>query len=83
MTAIEFIFPKVRAEILRFLFADPSREYHLRQLSRHARFALRNTAEYDSSGCVSIDEAHALVAFATVLRQDVKAWLRDNHPELS
>ena len=41
MTAIEVIFPKVRAEILRLLFADPSREYHLRELSRHARLALR------------------------------------------
>jgi uncharacterized protein (UPF0332 family) len=43
----------------------------------------RNTAEYDSVGCVSIDEARELVAFATALRQDVKAWLRDTHPELS
>ena len=41
MTAIEVIFPKVRAEILRLLFADPSREYHLRELTRHARLALR------------------------------------------
>ena len=43
----------------------------------------RNTAEYDSVGCVSTDEARELVAFATGLRQDVKSWLRDNHPELS
>jgi uncharacterized protein (UPF0332 family) len=43
----------------------------------------RNTAEYDSVGCVSIDEARELVTFATALRQDVKAWLRDTHPELS
>jgi hypothetical protein len=43
----------------------------------------RNTAEYDSVGCVSTDEARELVAFAAGLRQDVKSWLRDNHPELS
>jgi uncharacterized protein (UPF0332 family) len=43
----------------------------------------RNTAEYDSVGCVSIDEARELVPYATALRQDVKAWLRENHPELS
>jgi hypothetical protein len=43
----------------------------------------RNTAEYDSVGCVSIDEARELVTFATALRQDVKAWLWDTHPELS
>lgn len=33
----------------------------------------RNTAEYDSVGCVSTDEARELVTFATALRQDVKA----------
>lgn len=41
MTAIEVIFPKVRAEILRLLFSDPSRQFHLRELSRHAGLALR------------------------------------------
>jgi len=34
MSAIEAIFPKVRAEILRLLFAEPSRELHLRELER-------------------------------------------------
>lgn len=41
MTAIEVIFPKVRAEILRLLFSDPARELHLRELARLARLALR------------------------------------------
>lgn len=41
MTAIEVIFPKVRAEIIRLLFSDPARELHLRGLSRHAHLALR------------------------------------------
>jgi DNA-binding transcriptional ArsR family regulator len=34
MSAIEAIFPKVRAEMLRLLFAEPSRELHLRELTR-------------------------------------------------
>lgn len=31
----------MRAEILRLLFADPSQQFHLRELSRHAGLALR------------------------------------------
>lgn len=42
----------------------------------------RNTAEYDSVGCVSLEEARELIAFATELRQAVSAWLKENHPEL-
>ena len=34
MGAIEAIFPKVRSELLRLLFADPSKEFHLRELCR-------------------------------------------------
>jgi len=34
MSAIEVIFPRVRAELLRLLFADPSKEFHLRELCR-------------------------------------------------
>lgn len=42
----------------------------------------RNTAEYDSVGCVSPEEARELIAFAAELRQAVAAWLKENHPEL-
>ena len=42
----------------------------------------RNTAEYDSVGCVSPEEARELIAFAAELRQAVAVWLKDNHPEL-
>ncbi len=58
MTAIEVIFPKVRAEILRLLFADPSREYHLRELSRHAGLALRTIQQEVSK----LAQAELLVA---------------------
>jgi hypothetical protein len=34
MSAIEAIFPRVRAELLRLLFADPTKEFHLRELCR-------------------------------------------------
>jgi hypothetical protein len=44
--------------------------------------AKRNTAEYDAVGQVSSAEATELVAFATELRVDVLAWLRQTHPQL-
>jgi predicted nucleotidyltransferase len=34
MNILDVLFPKVRGEILRLLFADPSKEYHLRELAR-------------------------------------------------
>jgi predicted nucleotidyltransferase len=34
LSVLTAIFPRVRAEILRLLFADPSRELHLRELAR-------------------------------------------------
>ena len=40
MSAIEVIFPKVRAEIMRLLFSDPAKEFHLRELSRLSSLAL-------------------------------------------
>jgi len=40
MSSIEAIFPKARAEILRLLFSDPSREFHLRELSRRSNLTL-------------------------------------------
>lgn len=42
----------------------------------------RNTAEYDSAGHISPEEARELVSFATELRTDVLAWLKKNHPQL-
>jgi uncharacterized protein (UPF0332 family) len=42
----------------------------------------RNTAEYDSAGCVSPEEATELIEFAAELRDSVRTWLRKNHPEL-
>lgn len=58
MTAIEVIFPKVRAEILRLLFSDPARELHLRDLSRHAGLALRTIQQEVSK----LAQAELLVA---------------------
>lgn len=40
MDSIEAIFPKVRAEIMRLLFTDPAKEFHLRELSRLSNLAL-------------------------------------------
>jgi hypothetical protein len=42
----------------------------------------RNTAEYDSAGVASEDDALELIKFVKELRQEVMAWLRKNHPEL-
>ena len=41
-----------------------------------------NTAEYDSVGRVSPEEATELISFATELPHAVKNWLQVNHPEL-
>ena len=40
MSSIDAIFPKVRAEILRLLFADPAKELHLRELSRRSNLTI-------------------------------------------
>jgi hypothetical protein len=40
MNAIETIFPKVRAELVRLLFADAASEFHLRELSRQSGLAI-------------------------------------------
>ncbi len=40
LSAVDAIFPKVRAEILRLLFADPAKQFHLRELSRLSGLAL-------------------------------------------
>ena len=40
MNAPNVIFSKVRAEVMRLLFADPSKELHLRELARLSRLAL-------------------------------------------
>jgi uncharacterized protein (UPF0332 family) len=43
----------------------------------------RNTAEYDSAGRVSAAEAKELIEFVEELREQVKVWLQEKHPELS
>lgn len=40
MSVITILFPKVRAEVLRLLFADASREVHLRDLTRQSGLGL-------------------------------------------
>jgi hypothetical protein len=42
----------------------------------------RNTAEYDSAGRISPDEARELVYFSAQLRVDTLLWLKAAHPEL-
>ena len=41
MKMLQVLFPEVRAQILRLLFADSRRELHLRELARQCRLALR------------------------------------------
>jgi|GEM_PF-5230951 len=48
----------------------------------HVQTIKRNTAEYDSVGSVSSDEASELVEFASELRQSVHEWIKKHHPEL-
>lgn len=45
MSAIDFIFPRVRAEIVRLLFVNPTKELHLRELSRLSGLALGTIQE--------------------------------------
>lgn len=40
MSLLEVVFPQVRAEVLRLLFADGSRELHLRELTRQSGLSL-------------------------------------------
>jgi len=40
MNVIDVLFPKVRAELLRLLFSDPAKEFHLRELSRLSNLAV-------------------------------------------
>jgi uncharacterized protein (UPF0332 family) len=42
----------------------------------------RNTVEYDFAGVTTEADAKELIEFAERLRQDVRAWLKQNHPEL-
>ena len=42
----------------------------------------RNTAEYDSAGHISLEEARELIEFSAELHQAVVAWLKEKHPEL-
>jgi predicted nucleotidyltransferase len=40
MSLLEILFPQVRAEVLRLLFADQTRELHLRELTRQSGLSL-------------------------------------------
>lgn len=40
MNLLAVLFPKIRAEVLRLLFGDPSRELHLRELTRQSGLGL-------------------------------------------
>ncbi len=44
--------------------------------------AKRNAAEYDSAGVISEDEAKELINFTKEMREAVRKWLNENHPEL-
>lgn len=40
MSLLAILFPRVRAEVMRLLFADPSRELHLRDIARQGSLSL-------------------------------------------
>jgi uncharacterized protein (UPF0332 family) len=42
----------------------------------------RNTAEYDTAGRISQDEARELLCFSTELREVVIGYLKSKHPDL-
>jgi hypothetical protein len=42
----------------------------------------RNITEYEQAGAVSEQEAKEMFVLAKKLRDEVKKWLRSNHPEL-
>jgi hypothetical protein len=43
----------------------------------------RNTAEYDSAGRISPEEAKELISFARALRARVVVWLLEHNPTLA
>lgn len=42
----------------------------------------RNIGDYERAGTISEQEAGEMVALAELLRENVREWLRANHPEL-
>jgi DNA-binding transcriptional ArsR family regulator len=68
------LFPEVRAQVLRLLFAEPRRELHLRELARQARLAL---------GTMQDEVKKLLAADLVISRRDGnRRYLRANaaHP---
>jgi len=43
---------------------------------------IRNISGYDHAGMISDQEAKEMVNLASLLRQEVEGWLRENHPDL-
>jgi len=62
------------------LILDPDRQNDADYLD--ACRAKRNTAEYDSAGRISPEEARELISFSVELRGIVLSWLKTNHPQL-
>lgn len=61
MDLLTVLFPKVRAEVLRLLFADPATELHLRELTRRSGLAL---------GTVQVELAKLVAAGLVVAERD-------------
>lgn len=58
--------------------ADPRLIQKMRVFSKK-----RNATSYDSAGNISNQELAEVIDVAELLRQDVSAWLREKHPELT
>ena len=57
-----------------------AREKWVRKIKSHSQ--KRNTTSYDLAGGVSPTELAQVMKDLTTLRDQVKAWLKDAHPEL-
>jgi len=57
-----------------------AREKWVRKIKSHSQ--KRNTTSYDLAGGISQTELAQVMKDLTALREQVKAWLKETHPEL-
>ena len=70
MSLLTLLFPQVRAEILRLLFAEAERELFLRDLTRHNGLSIK-TVQNEFAKLSAADLEAALEQFATI-EEDLK-----------
>ncbi len=70
VSVLEILFPKVRAELVRLLFADSSKELHLRELCRLSRLA------------VGTLQAAAAVPVRDIPKETLARWIARDEAEM-